>query len=584
MTRFLVVMFTVLTLGTGVAAQDRVWVQIEAQRTLTGTQDAARGYEARGVPDVQGFALTTRWYAVVLGPYSPADAEAQLSGLRARGLIPADSYIVNGNLFTTQFWPVGLSGNADTRPVTVPEADPDPAITAPEPAPEPDPIQPPDETLAEARAAENALSRDEKREVQEWLQWAGFYTGALDGLYGRGTRQAMEAWQIANNHEPTGVMTTGQRGQLRTAYNAILDGMDLQVVRDNATGIEIAIPTGVVDFTEYRPPFANFEPRTDLGARVLLISQPGDRTRLAGLYEILQTLEIVPPEGPRDRSGDSFVIEGIGRDIHTHVTARHADGQIKGFALIWPTGDEDRRARVLSEMQASFTSIAGVLDPGIVAPDEDQAIDLVSGLAIRKPLRDRSGFFIDADGDVLTTLEAVDGCGEVTLDSVHPARVIHRDDRLGLVVLRPEAALAPPAVAAFQTGVPRLQSEIAVAGYPYGGVLPAPALTFGTLADIRGLNGEDEVKRLVLTAQEGDAGGPVFDNGGAVLGMLLPRQTLNGQVLPPDVAFSVDASEIVASVQGAGLSVQTTATLAYMTPEAMSGLANDVTVLVSCWE
>lgn len=582
MTRFLVVMIAALTLGGTAMAQDGVWVQIEAQRTLTGTQDAARGYEARGVPDVQGYALTTRWYAVVLGPYSAADAEAQLRSLRARGLIPADSYIVDGSRFTTQFWPVGLSGNADTRPLTVPDADPEPAIVVPQP--EPDPILPPDETLAEARAAENALSRDEKREVQEWLQWAGFYTGAIDGLYGRGTRQAMEAWQIANNHEPTGVMTTGQRGQLQAAYNAILDGMDLQMVRDNATGIEILIPTGVVAFTEYQPPFAHFEPRTDLGARVLLISQPGDRTRLAGLYEILQTLEIVPPEGPRDRSRDSFVIEGIDRDIHTYVTARHEGGQIKGFALIWPTGDEDRRARVLSEMQDSFTAVAGVLDPGIVAPDEDQAIDLVSGLAIRKPLRDRTGFFIDAAGDVLTTIEAVEGCGEVTLDTVHPAQVVHRDAGLGLAVLRPEAALAPPGVAAFQTGVPRLQAEIAVAGFPYGGVLPAPALTFGTLADIRGLNGEEEVKRLVLTAQEGDAGGPVFDNGGAVLGMLLPRAAQNGQVLPPDVAFSVDASEIVASLQAAGLSVQTTDSLAYMTPEAMTGLANDVTVLVSCWE
>lgn len=584
MTRAFIWLIVALVLGTAAAAQDRVWVQIEAQRTLTGTQEAARGYEARGVPDVQGFALTTRWYAVVLGPYSPADAELQLRSLRARGLIPGDSYIVDGGNFTTQFWPVGLSGTADTRPVTVPDTPG--TTTAPEivAQPEPDPIRIPDETVAEARASESVLSRDEKRDLQEWLQWAGFYDGAIDGLFGRGTRTAMAAWQEANNHEPTGVMTTGQRAELQRAYNAILDGMDLALVRDAAAGIAMRIPTGVVEFAAYRPPFARYDASTDLGAQVLLISQPGNRARLAGLYEILQTLEIVPTDGPRARTGDRFEIEGIGVDRHTYVTARLQDGQIKGFALVWPTGDEERRARVLAEMQDSFTGLDGVLDPAIAPPDDAQAIDLVAGLAIRKPLRDRTGFFIDAAGDVLTTLEAVEGCGRVTLNAEHEMQVVHTDPRLGLAVLRPEEPLAPPAVAEFQTGTPRLQAEIAVAGYPYGGVLTMPALTFGTLADLRGLNGEAELKRLTLVAQEGDAGGPVFDNGGAVLGMLLPRQTRNGQVLPPDVAFSVTADEIVASLQDAGIGVQTTDNLAFMTPQAMTGLAGDIAVLVSCWE
>ena len=131
--------------------------------------------------------------------------------------------------------------------------------------------------------------------------------------------------------------------------------------------------------------------------------------------------------------------------------------------------------------------------------------------------------------------------------------------------------------------MPRLQAEIAVAGFPYGNVLTTPALTFGQLADIRGLNGEDEVKRLSIFAQPGDAGGPVYDNGGAVLGMLLPKEQINGQNLPPEVSFSVNASEIISSITDAGLSVETTDTLAYMTPELLTLMAADMTVLVSCW-
>ena len=566
------------------SAQQTAWVQIEAQRTLTGAQDAARGYAARGVEDVSGFALPGGWYGIAIGPYAEADATAQLRRLRAAGLIPGDSYLVDGRRFRTQFWPVGVTTSNEIVAVEPPSDDAEPIeVVEPAPLPEPDPIQTPDETLREAQASEQALDRDEKRLLQTALQWAGFYNAAIDGSYGRGTRASMRAWQEANNHETTGVLTTGQRAELLSDYNSILDGMGLQLVRDDATGIEMILPTGVVQFAEYEPPFARFDPSSDLEAQVLLISQPGDQTRMFGLYEILQTLAIIPPEGERRRRDRGFEIEGVDAKVHSYTSVVLENGEIKGFSLIWPAGDDERRRRVLAEMQASFATFEGVLDPAISRPDEDQAIDLIAGLAVRKPVRDRSGFYINGAGEVLTSVESIEECTSVTLGMEHDATVVHRDEVLGLAVLRPSNRLAPPAVAEFQTGVPRLNAEIAVAGFPYGGILTTPALTFGKLADIRGLNGEDEVKRLSIFAQPGDAGGPVYDNGGAVLGMLLPKTQINGQSLPPEVSFSVDADQIITSLTDAGVNVETTESVAYMTPEALTLMAADMAVLVSCW-
>ena len=573
------------------AAQQSVWVQIEAQRTLTGAQDAARGYSAAGVPDVTGFALPGGWYGIALGPYAAIDADSQLNQLRRAGVIPSDSYIVDGGRFRTQFWPVGVTAPSDPVEVATPDVTPATpavegtpvAVVEPEPIPEPAPIQIPDETYREAQVSEQALDRDQKRLLQTALQWAGFYDSAIDGAYGRGTRRSMVAWQEANNHEPTGVLTTGQRAELLGPYNSILDGMGLQLVRDDASGIEMQIPTGVVKFAEYEPPFARFDASGDVAAQVLLISQPGDRTRMFGLYEILQTLAIIPPTGERSRRDRGFEIEGFDENVHSYTSVVLENNEIKGFTLVWPAGDDERRRRVLAEVQASFAAIDGVLDPAIARPGEDQAIDLVAGLAVRKPIRDRSGFYINRSGEVLTTIEAISECTSITLGMEHDAAVVHQDETLGLAILRPSTRLAPPAVAEFQTGVPRLQAEVAVAGFPYGGVLTTPALTFGTLADIRGLNGEDDVKRLSIYAQPGDAGGPVYDNGGAVLGMLLPKEQTNGQSLPPEVSFSVDADQIISSVSGAGIDVLTTDSVAYMTPEALTLMAADMAVLVSCW-
>lgn len=563
--------------------QDGVWVQIEALPTLAQAQDRARVY-ARDLPDVSGHFLGGRWYGVALGPYSRDDAETVLRQLRASGAIPDDSYIVDGQRFQTQFYPIGAGAPTDPQPL------PDSLAQATGPAAaEPAPVAPvipaePDETPQQARASEAEMSRPERELLQIALQWAGHYEAAIDGAFGRGTRAAMQAWQEANGHEPTGVLTTAQRAELIAQYNAVLEGMNLQTVRDDATGIEMQIPTGVVAFEAYAPPFARFGPRGDLDATVLLISQPGGQDRLFGLYEILQTLEVIPPEGPRDRGSASFEIEGIDASRHSYVTASLENGEIKGFALIWPAGDDERRSRVLAEMQASFTRIDGVLDPGLVTPGEEQSVDLVSGLAIRKPLKDRSGFYIDDRGTVLTATEAIEGCGEIVLDGAHPAEVVFRDDDLGIAVLRSADRIAPLDVAQFQTGVPRLQADIAVAGYPYGGVLASPAVTFGNLADIRGLNGEEEVKRLEIEAQPGDVGGPVLDNGGAVLGLLLPKAARGGQILPPEVSYSVDADQILAALDQADIGYQVTDSVQAITPERLTREAGDITVLVSCWE
>ncbi len=611
MLRLMTICLTVLTFGliTPATAQsvdpdEVVWVQIEAQQSLSRATDRARAYTTL-LEDVNGFAVGGGWYAVVVGPYRRADADIVLRQYRRDGLIPRDSFIQRSNRLRQQFWPVGANvlgeGAVDApegaaasqqapetaeetqqvaEPAQVTETPTEPVVVA-EPEPEPEPA---DETRAEALRYERALDRDQKKELQVMLQWAGFYTAAIDGSFGRGTRSSMSAWQEANSFEVTGVLTTLQRAALKKQYNAVLEGLGLRLVRDTQAGIEMTLPMDVVAFDRYEPPFAQYTPTGDIDARVLLISQPGDQDTLFGLYEIMQTLEIVPLDGPRERNNSNFTLVGESGRMISYTEAALQNGEIKGFTLIWPAGDEERRRRVLSEMRSSFTRMPGVLSAS-AGDASQQSIDLISGLQIRKPKLSRSGFFVTDAGDVVTTSAAVQSCSRITLDGDMDASVIADDPARGVALLKPSAALSPRAVARFAAQTPRLQSEVTSAGYSFEGVLSAPSIAFGTLADLKGLQGEENISRLALRTRAGDIGGPVLDRTGSVIGMLTTAPE-GGPQLPDDVSFAVAAQTLVEAGSAAGIALPDSAAdgADSLTAFQLSEKANGMTVLVSCWE
>ncbi|MBS9718882.1 serine protease [Pseudohalocynthiibacter aestuariivivens] len=573
---FVIFAATVLFHQTAVA-QETAWVQIEAHPSLQQGQIRARAY-ASAFEDVNGFALRSGWYAVVIGPFTEEGANQRLQELVRENLIPRDSYIADGSNFRQQYWPIGANTRT-AEPIVIEDQ-----TAAAEETTETVSVQLPDETPREARRSEAALSREERQLLQTALKSEGFYNSAIDGAFGRGTRTAMETYQTAMGYDPTGILTTLQRERLITDYNSILEGVGLRYLSNREAGIEIEMPTALVEFSRFEPPFVHYDATTDLGVKVLLISQAGTQATLFGLYDIMQTLEIVPPTGTRERNNRNFELTGQNDQISSYTYAALDDGLIKGFTLVWPSGDERRMRRVISEMRKSFTPFGtDALDETLGEPSEDQRIDLLAGLEIRQPDMSRSGFFIDGAGTVITTAEVVEECREITLNRDHVAEVAFKDTELGFAVLRPTESLAPIAFASFRQGVARIQSEVAVAGFPFEGVLDAPTLTFGQLADIRGLKGEDTLQRLALAPQAGDAGGPVFDTAGAVMGMLLPRPTSSGQQLPQDVSFSANARSIGAALEANGIVASTAESNGQIAAEDLTSRAADITVLVSCW-
>ncbi len=574
--------------------QAQVWVQIEARPTEAEADARARAY-AELFPDVSGYRLASGWYGIVLGPYGPEVARLRLQDLRDAGMIPPDSFIADGRNFREAFAAPGQV-RPEIEALAVPGPEPVPEEDPAEPAPEADAagavrVAPPeaaptipDETPAEARQSEARLSLAERQELQAALQWFGFYTAAIDGAFGSGTRASMAAYQGAQGLEATGVLTARQRAALLDSYDRAQAELGLETVTEEAAGIRMILPTSLVRFDRYDPPFVHYAPLEDSGVQVMLISEPGDQGTLFGLYDILQTLEVVPPEGNRERSASSFTIEGRSDRVASYTHAELRGGLIKGFMLVWRPDEDERMARVLTAMRSSFRPFGDrALDPGMVELSEEQRRGMLAGLEVRKPRQSRSGIFVDARGTVLTSAEAVAECGRVTIDRDHEARVVLADPALGIAVLKPERAMAPRVTASFRGSEARLGSPVAVAGYPYEDVLPAPTLTFGTLDGLTGLEGEPNLRRLSLEARPGDAGGPVLDGSGAVLGMLVSRPQGDRQ-LPAEVSFALAPEALTARLAEAGVLPRMSDGGGALAPEDLARLGDGMTALVSCWD
>ncbi len=563
------------------AQEPGVWLQVEAHPDLETALDRARAF-ATLFPETAVFALGSNWFGVVLGPYPADEAPIRLGALKREGQIPSDSFVNDGSGFEGQVFPEGAAAltPAQTPEVVTPEA------LDPEVAAEPEPVAIPDEDRQQARDSEALLLPEDRKDLQTALQWFGFYPSAIDGAFGPGTRNAMAAWQTAQGMaEPTGILTTRQRATLLDAWRGELAAFGFTEVVEVESGITVTLPLGLVEFDHYEPPFVHYRAKGEGAPRILLISQPGDQAALYGLYDVLQTLDVVPLDGPRDRDDRSFRIRGTSATKDTTVFAELKSGRIKGWMLISAPGNEGRDARILRILEDSFSPDGdSVLDPGMVVMAAETKAGLLAGLEVRKPKVSRTGFFVTSDGVVATTVEAVATCGRVTIDRTTDAEVTLTDAASGLALLKPKAPLAPRAVAGFSSAAGRPGSEITVPGYSYEDRLPAPVLTFGTLEDTTGLNGEAGQSRLFLQTLPGDAGGPVLDSTGAVVGMLLPASAEGGKQMPAGVAFALGGSEITRLLAANGLTTQPAAATAPLSPAGLAETAIGMTALVSCWD
>lgn len=559
------------------------WLQIEAQPTLERARERAAAWTAE-FDDVRGFRLASGWHAIALGPLSEDEARVARRRLVREGHIPRDSYVTDGQGYGASFWPpagadvVSESSLMMTEPPVAERTDDVPDA----PPASVEPVEPP-ETPAEARAREALLPPEEKQLIQEALAWSGFYAGAIDGVFGRGTREAISAWQRVAGVRETGVLLRDEQRELIDAHEREVAAFGFAHTKDDAAGIEAVLPLALVEFDRHDPPFARYRAREGSGLRILFISEPGDASMLGALYDLVQALRDIPRTGERTLDAREFSIHGRSASHDATAWAGLDDGMIKGWIVISEPGFEERDARVITALRTSFRSTGdATLDPGLLPLDEATRRGVLAGLEIERPRFSRSGTYVDATGAVLTSAGIASGCPRIMLDHAAEAHVVAESG--GMALVRPDTPLAPRGVAAFDPAPPAIGATIEVAGYPYEGRLPAPALTRGTVEATIGLDGEKDLLRLGISTRAGDAGGPVISAAGAVIGILLPEDDEAPRTLPEGVAFAMKAATLADFLEEEGITADVATSSAPLAPVPRGRMARGMTALVSCWD
>ena len=204
-----------------------------------------------------------------------------------------------------------------------------------------------------------------------------------------------------------------------------------------------------------------------------------------------------------------------------------------------------------------------------------------------------SGVVVDGVGDILTANHVVAHCKSITVKTAtskaFDAAVFGVDPKndLAIVKLAYDAPLGEPAHFRVQSQPARLGETVGVIGYPLTGYLSSePKATFGQVNSVAGINNDYTLLQISAPVQPGNSGGPVLDESGQVIGVLVGTApmavvALTGSV-PQNVNFAVRGEVAQIFMAARGIKVVTGHRQQAESTEAVAAQGLKSTVLVQC--
>ncbi|QOZ30823.1 S1C family serine protease [Bradyrhizobium sp. CCBAU 53421] len=137
-----------------------------------------------------------------------------------------------------------------------------------------------------------------------------------------------------------------------------------------------------------------------------------------------------------------------------------------------------------------------------------------------------TGFVVSDSGHVVTNHHVVDGCSEITGNLSGAAavklRLVSDDETNDLALLQAPSPFKD--VASIRLNSIRVGDGVVAIGYPYHGLLTSDfTVTTGIVSSLSGILNDTRHLQISAAVQPGNSGGPLFDLGGAVVGVVAAK-------------------------------------------------------------
>lgn len=205
-----------------------------------------------------------------------------------------------------------------------------------------------------------------------------------------------------------------------------------------------------------------------------------------------------------------------------------------------------------------------------------------------------SGVLINNKGGIITNYHAIDDCGLIRVKSIVgdreiDAELIASDDRNDLAYLRTSESMGDRFAKIANSQRLRLGDNVVVAGYPLSSLLGNDlSTTTGIVSKLLGPRSDSRVVQITAPVQPGSSGGPLLDERGAVVGIVvatidaLEMAVATGSI-PQNVNFAIRSVVLTVFLDSHGVEYSDATHETRKTTPDIANIARDFTVLIRCF-
>jgi TPR repeat protein/S1-C subfamily serine protease len=225
------------------------------------------------------------------------------------------------------------------------------------------------------------------------------------------------------------------------------------------------------------------------------------------------------------------------------------------------------------------------------ASNASKTVTLSPGTPKLKLYATGSGFYISAQGDIITNQHVVDGCVEVRLPGGDPLQILTADKVNDLALLH--ASRPGPAFVRLRDGRGvRTGEAIMIAGFPLHDEISNDLnVTTGNVSALAGPENDRTLIQITAPVQHGNSGGPVLDLSAHLVGVVQSKFDPTADTgddntidVPQNVNFAVSANLLRSFLDAQDVNYESEPSKTPLTPAAIAEQARSFTVSLECWQ